>query len=186
MATSTDGENWVYQGKIRIEGDIHDAYASGGNLLFHTHGPANVDHARPLDNRFAFFDDTFAPDGRKRKLVLIYSADAQNWFFHRFPDGAAIEAFPGDRMGLTEDRPVFPAACRTAHGLHLITGDRYPCETHRHFFTPDGQNWTLLEQSAETFAGYKGTNLAYDPETGLIHALTAGYQHLTLEAQDFR
>ena len=182
FAISDDGEHWRYQGKLVIEGAIGDAYSSGANLIVQENKPPVPNHEQLGENRFLFWDDAMRlPDG-VRRLVAIYSADGENWYFHRHRDGEIVEHWPS---ALPDDRAVFPAACRTPFGFHLITADRFPSTAHRHLYSTDAVDWKILEHTAATHIGSKGTNLAFDPTTGSIHAITAGRRHRTLKASAF-
>ena len=182
FARSDDGIAWNYAGKLEIDGAIPYAYASGANLIVQEEKPADSEPKTPAQSRFLLWNDAYTIDGEPKKLVLIHSADGRRWHFHRDAEGTVADVWPEELAG---DRPVFPAACKTPFGYHLICGDRYPVEAHRHLFSEDGTSWRILERQSATYAGYKGTNLAYDQTTGLIHAITAARHHLTLEAKAF-
>ena len=182
FATSATGTRWDYRGKLKIDEEIPYAYASGANLIVQEQFGAIPNHATPSKNRFLFWNDAYAINGNPKRLVLIYSADGIQWFFYRDALGEVVDVFP---TSLSDDKPVFPAACRTPFGYHLIVGNRYPITAHRHLFSKDAVNWHILEHHCPTFTLHKGTNLAFEQTGGWIHAITASTQHLTLRAQNF-
>ena len=182
FATSSNGTSWNYGGKLKIDGEVVYAYASGANLIVQEQFGPVPDHETPSNNRFLLWNDAYAIDNKPKRLVLIYSADGEQWFFYRNALGEVADVFPSS---LSNDKPVFPAACRTPFGYHLIAGDRYPCTSHRHLFSKDAVNWQILEHHCPTYAHHKGTNLAFEQKSGQIHAITASIHHWTLAAQNF-
>lgn len=193
-ATSDDTINWQYHGRIKIDGTIPYVFASGAALVVQEDKPATIDTANPANNRFLVWEDAYTIDGVAKKLVLIYSADGVEWHFYRDANNQVVDVWPKD-PAVAGDTPVFPTAARTPYGYHLIAADKYPAAHHRHLWSCDGLTWRVLEANAPTFIGTdgnaKGTNLAYDPSTGLVHAITSinerlsGSAHWTFPAQSF-
>jgi hypothetical protein len=193
-ATSDDSVNWQYHGRTKIDGAVQGVFASGAALVVQEEKPATLDTVNPANNRYLIWEDAYSIDGVAKKLVLIYSADGENWHFYRNATNIVIDVWPTD-PAVIADGPVFPSVVRTPFGYHLIAADTWPGKHHRHLWSCNGLTWRVLEASAPTFVGNdgnaKGTNLAYDPAAGLVHAATLNYQgvsgsaHWTLSAQAF-
>ena len=180
-ATSNDGVSWTYRGKFRIDGTIPYVYSSGASLIVQEEKPAVLDTFNPINNRYLVWEDAYSIDGVYKRMVLVYSADGVDWRFYRNALGEVIDVWPND-PSVAADQPVFPTTTKTPYGFHLIAGDRWPTSFHRHLYSCDGLTWRVIEIQADTYAGPKGTNLAYEATTGLIHALTSA-SHFTLPAQ---
>lgn len=159
-ATSPDGVTWTWWGSIQ---NFWRYQSSGMNLI--------VDESRNDGYRFMFWTD------RNGGLVLMHSdtgmpADWQS-------DDTNMWPFP--------EQPQFVSAVRTPYGYHLIGANIYPATALRHVFSCTGlPPWHVLETASDVIniTVGKGTNLAYDLSTNLIHALTSGV-HWTLPAKAF-
>ena len=176
-ATSDDGVNWVYHGKFVVDGvPTPYIYSSAANLIVQEDKLQVLDNVYPTNNRYLVWEDasTMVPS---KKLILLYSADGKDWRFHRDPSGDIVDVWPTELS--VDSNPMFPTAARTPFGYHLIAADNYPVNYHRHLFFCDGLKWRVLEYQAATYmpniVNPKGTNLVYEPSTGLLHALTSGY-----------
>ncbi len=188
-ATSDDGVNWSYHGRIKIDGGLLLVFSSGAALIVQEEKPAVLDTVNPANNRYLVWDDGYGP-----KLVLIYSADGIDWHFYRDTNHAVVDVWPND-PAIATDNPVFSTASRTPFGYHIIAADTYPSKHHRHLWSCNGLSFRVLEQNAPTYLNHdnnaKGTNLVFDPSTGLLHAITlvheqsTGSAHWTLQAQAF-
>lgn len=177
-ATSPDGLTWTYHGRFLIDGSVPGFYASGASLIVQEEMPATVDHANPIDNRYLMWEDAtgLAP------LILCYSADGLNWYYHRDGTGTPVNMWP-----VAGDAPVFPTACLGANGaFHLIARDSWPGTALRHIYSHDGLTWKVLDmKSPVDNPGYtKGTNLVYDPVTQTLHTLSTGL-HFTVHDNGF-
>jgi len=182
-ATSHDGVNWTYHGKFSIDGSSPYVYGSSASLIVQEEKPAVLDTLDPVNNRFLVWEDAYSIDGVYKRMVLVYSADGIDWRFYRDFSGQVMDVWPSD-PSVAGDSPVFTTTTRTPFGYHLISGNNWPVSFHRHLWSCDGLTWRVLEVAAGTYAAAKGTNLVYEPTTGLIHAHTSG-SHFTLAAQSF-
>lgn len=153
FATSNDGVTWSWQGSaVTPFGRIQ---SSAANLI--------VDEARTDvgdDYRFMAWLDALG------KVKMIHSKDGKTWI-----EGPA--AWPSAVQN--DSAWQFVTACKTPHGYHLIGAHNFPATEHRHLFSVDGKTWKVVELAARTMTSHKGTNLSYDPKTGYVIALTAGY-----------
>jgi hypothetical protein len=131
--------------------------------------PATVNHATPRANRFTAVDDSFG-----HRLALAYSADGLAWY------SVDKELYPDAAGG----NPQFAVEVRTPYGYHLIAADWSDAQgaatRHVHLYSCDGAAYRVLSAAAPTYAGPKGTALAYDPSDSTVHAFT-GAQHLSFK-----
>lgn len=185
-ATSDDGINWLYHGKIVVDSaPMPYIYSSAASLIVQEDRLQVLDSIHPTNNRFLIWEDatTMVPS---KKLILIFSADGADWRFYRDSSGEIVDVWPPELS--TDSNPMFPTATRTPFGYHLIAADNYPAKYHRHLFSCDGLKWRVLEYQSATYilntVNPKGTNLVYEPSTGLLHALTSGY-HFQEQARAF-
>lgn len=176
-ATSDDGIQWDYHGKFIVEGvPMQYIYSSSANLIVQEEKPGVLNNEHPMENRYLVWEDatTMIPS---KKLILLYSADGADWRFYRDTSGEIVDVWPVELA--SDPNPMFPTAARTPYGYHLIAADNYPVNYQRHLFSCDGLKWRVLEYQSATFMSNvvnpKGTNLVYEPTTGLLHALTSGY-----------
>ena len=176
-ATSDDGIKWVYHGKFIVDGvPMPYIYSSSANLVVQEEKPEVLNSDHPAENRYLVWEDatTMVPS---KKLILLYSADGADWRFYRDTSGEIVDVWPTELS--FDPNPMFPTAARTPFGYHLIAVDNYPVNYQRHLFSCDGLKWRVLEYQAATYMpnviNPKGTNLVYEPSTGLLHALFSGY-----------
>lgn len=167
-ATSPDGLTWAWWGPVGIFGRNQ---SSAMNLI--------VDESRTDDRAcMAWLDlPNTLPQGAG--LVLMHSALPCMPDLWR-SDGANMWPIAGEE-------PQFVAAVRTPYGYHLIGANTYPATALRHVFSCTGlPPWHVLEMASDVInmSIGKGTNLAYDPSTNLIHAVTSGV-HWTLSAKAY-
>lgn len=182
-ATSEDGINWIYHGKIVVDSSpMPYIYSSANNLVVQEDKLPELDSIHPTNNRFLIWEDATTMVASK-KMILLFSADGSNWKFYRNTSGEIADVWPSELS--TDNNPMFPAVARTRFGYHLIAADNYPAKYHRHLFSCDGIKWRVLEYQSATYrlntVNPKGTNLVYEPSTGLLHALTSGYHFQTQE-----
>lgn len=161
-ATSPDGMAWTWAGPIGLFGRNQ---SSAANLI--------VDEARTDDYACMAWLDLAG-------LVLMHA-----------PLPCAPEQWTSDGIDVwpIAEVPQFVAAVQTPYGYHLIGANYWDGSTARslrHAFSCTGlPPWHVIETASDVGVGTaKGTNLAYDPATNLIHALTSG-QHFTLAAKNF-
>ena len=64
----------------------------------------------------------------------------------------------------------------------MISPDTYPTLKNLHVFSCDGVHFRVLDANSPTVGGPKGTNLVYEPATGLLHALSTG-NHFSMVEQ---
>jgi hypothetical protein len=150
-ATSPDGITWTWDGPIGIFGRNQSSAAA---LI--------VDESRTDAYRFMAWLDGVGP-----QLTMMHSATG------------AVTDWQSDGLNMwpiAGDSPQFCSAARDSYGYHLICANQYPATAMRHLWSCDGLKWSVLEMAApiiNTSSG-KGTNLAFDPSTGVLHALTSG------------
>ncbi len=162
FATSPDGYNWTYHGRISPFGSNQ---SSANNLI--------VDEGRTDDYRFMFWMDI--PSG----LFLVHSGDGEAWS----SDGVNVWPIAGEV-------PQFVAAARDSWGIyHLIGADRFDGTSNRalrHLYSCTGlPPWHIIEMASDVGAtGAKGTNLVWDGPNNVLHALTTG-AHYTLEGRSY-
>jgi hypothetical protein len=206
-ATSSDGINWTYHGWIQILnsqevfpyssdcpygpggcGQYPYTYSSSASLIVREDMPATLNNTVPTNNRFLIYEGNGycpAPSRACTKLSLLYSADGVSWYFYRNPVTNEVADLWPAAAPVGPAGPNFVSSTKTPFGYHVIAGDDWGVNAHRHIWSENGLNFQVIEMSADTMGtSSKGTNLAYDPGTNLIHALTIGH-HYTLPAQTY-
>jgi hypothetical protein len=177
MATSADGVQWTYRGKLQIEGRVWPAFSDAANLVLQMDKPAVLNTQQPFENRYVILENNVGIDSRARKLVAIVSADGRDWRFHRDSSGAVVDLWPPE-LALAADQPVFPTADSVRGDIHLITGDRWresesPVHAHRHLCAARGSSTFQYLGDATTWrAGSKVPNIAYDAVSDTLYAVS--------------
>ncbi len=162
-ATSPDGYAWTWWGAAHLFGYNQ---SSAMNLI--------VDESRTDAYRCMYWMDL------PTKFVLVHSASCETWDWQS--DG--INMWP-----IANEIPQFATAVKTPYAYHIMGAAYWDGTNHRpirHLVSCDGlTNWRMVESASPVGAsGSKGTNLAYDAATNLLHALTTGI-HWTLPERDW-
>jgi hypothetical protein len=182
-ATSNDGVHWTYRGMFTVNG-IFAPYVLGSSatLIVQEDKPSTPDGDNPANNRYLMWEDAYCFNRQTGgsgsncpQLTMLYSADGRNWWTYNDMRGAVANVWPSTLP--KTDGAQFASAVKTPFGYHIIAADTYPSNYLRHIFSCDGVHWGVLETASAPFvyAEGKGTNLAYDSVTGLVHAVTSGY-----------
>jgi hypothetical protein len=187
LVTSKTGAagTWTYHGKLK--GEIWDLFgdaggrakwADGGGFFFQPSGPAELDLARPMSNRYLFFSNQYAGPGG---MALLVSADGRQWAFHRSRStSAAAEATAGAGLPVANLTPmlagrtiIFPHVVRLGeHGWTMFVSEAWPPTAVLRLWSPDGLSWHLhrdpdIAKPADLMI--KNVNGWYDAEAGLLH-----------------
>lgn len=183
LAHSPDGiSGFVYEGKIWIDGQERYVQTDSAACLVQEDKPAVLDLRNPLNNRYVMLMNYYSVNGLAYKLLFVVSPDQRDWRFARDAGGNIIESFPTAQIN--DAGPAFPTLGRAGNKYVAITADGYhefvpPTNAHRAMvFCDVGKGFTgfnLVDANTATWQnGAKGTNLAYDPVTKKLMALTDG------------
>lgn len=168
-ATSPDGVVWTWYGSVSPFGRNQ----SSANALV-------LDESRTDGYRFMAWLDVPG-----YKVRMMHSADGLTWA------GYDQEQYPV--ADLPNDAPLSASVAKTPYGCHMVVAIDFPATAHRHLFSATClAPWKVLEMQAETYwldavhatTAPKGTRLAYEPATNLVHAFTQ-YAHLTMIAKAY-
>jgi hypothetical protein len=184
LATSADGQNWVYRGKLAIDGQVWPAHSDSSALVLQADKPAVLNLQQPFENRYLIFENNISLPEGQRKLVLAFSADGVDWRFHRdAATGHVVEMWPPD-AALAADKPLFATADAVNGSIHLLVADAWhdgaaPTRAHRHLCVPAGSQALRYLGDATTWrSGAKGPHIAYDEATDTLWAISqaVGYK----------
>lgn len=159
---------WTYRGKITLDGKPFKGFSSGNNLILNDNHGSTVNHAAPLENKFAHYIDL-------KSLNLIYSNDGLEWFSAKNADGKPADLRPEH---LRSDAGwIFPSAVRTKNdGYFLTITAGWPPQGHRLLHSMDGLEWKQVgsDNLKTNFGGLpksKNVSLTYDGKTDTLYFL---------------
>lgn len=189
FATSDDCITFTYQGRMVIDGS-QDGYGQTDTQAFVVReGYPPLDHANPASNKFLLYENYQDPTGAgtTKGLILVYSADGVSWWRAKDVYGQWIDVLPAGVISVyTMPNGAFPTATLTPYGVHIIIANTYPATKLAHLFSCDGFTFHVIESASPVLnkTTGKGTNLAYDASTNLLHALS-GATNWTLPAKNY-
>lgn len=156
-ATSSDGLNWHYHGKLTIESAFNPSTVNASNAAaFVTRsGTPSLDHDHPGANRFLSYEnhvhDEDMDGAYDVTLALLYSADGDDWYWARGTDGRIAELLPSDLAGDSFDYAT--AAIVDGGKFHILaTADLNSNLAIRHIYSCNGLTWRTLETDASELA----------------------------------